>query len=379
MTKAMASAACLLALPAALFVSSCSRVESAPPSEPAAAPSVPQPADDADPASFSWAAAFGAQPYRLLERLEPPLPFPRSFRASDSGLELRYGEGRAWTYGEIPAASPPSGAEFPSDSGGRARRGAYRYEVGENGDLVASLETGEKGSDGAPPERTLWRFVPEFRISAGPLAFDDVVVVATAAPSLVAVDRRTGTVAMEITIGERLAGPLFYLPASARLVARGADGALYAYGASSPSAESADPVEALLRPAPAAVSAIGTRLAERLGTPGERPLLSFFPYGPRDELPESGAAVFRYDSKLEQRSRVYVDGAGARPALVEIFSEDGETRASNLDYIGLDAVIDYTFAEGKSYYIAAAFLSREESAAADGAASPRARLVVAKK
>jgi len=351
-----------------LFASSCERPETTASQLPAAA-TPPQPADEADPAAFSYGASLGSPSFSPVARIESSEPFLLSVLAGPRGIAFsaESGEAPAAAFGDTEGA-----AGFDAASWAFAQRGSTRYRL-DAGDLAAySLAAGSREDEGSETE--LWRYRSDSAPTAGPLVFDDVVVIATALPSLVAVDRKTGAFAYLKPLPVLLRGPLFYLGDESAIAGRGADGALFVFGVKAASEPPPDPVEALIRPHPGALARIEKRLAERMGKPEEKPPLVFGIFGPRDGVPDQGAALFRFESSVEQRSRVYVDGASGRPALVEIFSSEGEELASNLDYIGLEPVIDFTFAAERTFFIAAAYLSASAEEPV-----PRGRLVVAPK
>lgn len=382
MTRSRSASALALAGSAAVFFfASCGRggsdvAPTAPVSEKA-----PVVSDIADPSSFSYSAALGDGALRELVRIQLADPFPRAVLVGASGLDLVPAAG-----GEAQRISddPGDSIRFDFDRWGTSLRGDLRYRIADGFELVAEERIAqEEGGEGEEPRfRELWRFRSDAALAAGPLAFDDVVLVATEKPAFLALDRRGGAVVFERGCSVLPRGPLFFLSGSSRLVSFGADGSVVLY-AISPEGEAKDAVEAALRPTDAALSLIDPRMRDRLGKRDEKPSFVFRSYPPSEEIPESGVVLFRTEAGETRRSRVYVDGASSKPYLVEIFSASGETLASNLDYVGVEAVLEYGFEEGKTYFVAVALLAQAAGAAQEAEAKPesvsRPRLVIAQK
>jgi hypothetical protein len=165
------------------------------------------------------------------------------------------------------------------------------------------------------------------------------------------------------------------------LIALGADGSVSEYAVEPQSESAADAVEALIRPSREALGRIEARIRDRTGKRDEKPVFMFQVYRPRDEIPSEGVALFRADFTETGRCRVYVDGAASRPFLVEVFSEAGENLASNLDYVGVESVLEYVFEARMTYFVAVAQLSpnSEPGVSVQAIGSYRPRLVIAPK
>jgi hypothetical protein len=240
-------------------------------------------------------------------------------------------------------------------SSGEPRREATRYRI-EGGTQVVAEEKSPGGAEAEAVYRETWRYRAERTLVAGLLAFDDIVLVATDKPSLVCLDRRDGTPRMEEELPALPEGPLFYLSGLGSLAVFGANGTLSIYALEREASASADPVEALLQPAPEAFALIEVRMRERLAKRDEQSEFLFHAYRPRTEVPSSGIVLYRFDPPASGKYRIYIDGAGKRPCLVELFSYSGEPLASNLDYVGLEPVLEHGLDIGAPYFIAAAFL-----------------------
>lgn len=370
--------------PLAVLVSvllSCGRAPS-----PAPQPAPPEPerkaeipvSDVPDPLFFSYQASLGNAP--LSEVPAPgiasndarsavlPAPFPDSLLVAANGLDAA----------GLTIGIPGDGNRYDASAWGEARRGDFRYRI-IDGTFLAAAQALPQGNDGEDErkERDLWRYRSSAAIVAGPVVFDDLVLIATDAPSFIAVDRNTGNFAFERPLRTSPRGPLFFLSGLSLVSALGSDGTLCLY--SVVPEESVDPVEAFLMPSAAALPLIEKRLADRLGKREERPVIVFHPYGPRSEVPASGTVLFRADFASDQRSRLYVENAASRPFLLEIFSASGEVLTSNIEYT-VEAVLEFGFEAGKTYYIAVALLSEKGESNAAVSLSPAVpRLVIAPK
>lgn len=334
--------------------------KTAAPALPPPAPVAAEPADAPDSEAFSYAAAAAETVWAERASVALADPFPRAFLVDAAGISaVPSGDGDAQAlFGQAAEARRRDASAW-----GEARRGDYRYRVAD-GAVAAELS----GADGV---RGLWRFAPDRAVVAGPLAFSDAVVAATEKPSLITLDRKTGALLRETELRSVAIGPLYYLEAAGLLAAVNADGTVTAYAAYAGSAEAPDPVEAFLRPGAEALERMESRLRERLGRGDEKPKLAFFPYGPRDAVPGTDVSVFRLDFPKAQKSRLHVADGGPRPFLLEVFSAEGEELASNLDYLGAEAALEYVFQADTVYFVAAAVLARD---AADSG-SPRLAVV----
>lgn len=233
---------------------------------------------------------------------------------------------------------------------------------------------GVSASTGAaiPESVTIWKRDLDSRIVAGPAVFDNAVLIATARPSWIALDRRTGAVLFELPLDRLLTGPIVYLSGAKRIAALGADGSVCLY---SPDAGSgSDPVELFLGPNPEAMKLIRTRASEKVTAFASDSALAVYPYDEKGTLPTDKVVLVRYECGDSRSYRVYADGLGDSPVLVDLFSADGDLLASTLDYTGMDKFIVRALEKGAVYYCLVADLSGGEEGAAG-----KARLVVAPK
>jgi hypothetical protein len=369
-----------LAASSAFFVIllSCGRQEVSAPVAPQPPAPVAPAADVADPAGFSYGLSLGTFSIRerALLRLEDPFFPSLSVGAAGISMHLLPGDEPRLLYGD-----PGEVNRFDRSSWGTSTRGDLRYRI-EGGTQVVAEEKSPGGAEAEAVYRETWRYRAERTLVAGLLAFDDIVLVATDKPSLVCLDRRDGTPRMEEELPALPEGPLFYLSGLGSLAVFGANGTLSIYALEREASASADPVEALLQPAPEAFALIEVRMRERLAKRDEQSEFLFHAYRPRTEVPSSGIVLYRFDPPASGKYRIYIDGAGKRPCLVELFSYSGEPLASNLDYVGLEPVLEHGLDIGAPYFIAAAFLGEPVPEGAPGTDSPQgsvARLVVAPK
>ena len=368
---------------AAIFLyASCDRRETVV-SPPGPAPDTkPMVSDRAEPANFSYNAALGNVLFREVDRVLLEDPFPRSILSGPSGLEVfPSGDGLPQRL----AGDPVDGLRFDAALWGTALRGDLRYRIIAGTEVVSEVllpipeNTGDRESE---QYRELWRYRSSSVLTAGPLAFEDVVVVATSKPSFLVLDRNRGTLLDENHLTSLPNGLLFYLDGVSRVAAFGADGSVSLYELI-PREKILDSVESALRPTSTALPLIEARLRDRLGKRDEKPSISFLPFPPRAGIPDSGVALFRIEAEETRKYRLYVDGAALRPYLLEIFDDSGDVLASNLDYVGLEAVLEYGFEAGKVYFLAVAFLGQDERSRETGSASAdpgvHPRLVMAPK
>ncbi|MFA6508227.1 MAG: PQQ-binding-like beta-propeller repeat protein [Treponemataceae bacterium] len=327
--------------------------------------------DIPNPAAFSYQAILGDALLSNPSSNEPDMisltdPFPQTVLVDEKGIEVA-----GQTIGRV-----GEGQTYDVAAWGEARRGDYRYRITGGSVLIAEQVLPKKSETSEEPKALeLWRYRSPSGVVAGPIAFDDRILIATDKPSFIAVDRKTGTIAFERDLLTLPRGPLFFLGGLSRVAAFDADGTLSMYNTASK--VNADPIEAFLKPSEAAFPLIEKRIKDRLGKRDERPVILFQPFGPRDEIPSEGVVLFRMDFTKDQRSRLFVDGAASRPFLVEIFSSSGEVLSSNIEY-SVEAVLEFGFESGKTYFIAVALLSENsENNAAVPAARPR--LVIAAK
>jgi hypothetical protein len=395
------------------------------PSAPAVAPvevEVP------DPAVGSYAASFDPAGLDAASIVYPDNPFIRALDVGPSSLVLvaytTEGSIQQPILGPAPAGADVASAGEPASLSridvdawaSEAWLGRVRYHVAEGTTLVAERVSDEVASvvreraarDAEPepvsrgitlpPKRAasgptpatpapvpvpraagpavLWKRDLAFSIAAGPIAFENLVLVATSRPSWIGLDRATGEPVFERPLDRRLYGPLVYVSDLRALVALGADGALCSYSALS-AGPAEDPVSLFLGPGPDARKRIEDRAAELVSSASPLALpLPVYPVGGRPTLPALKASLHKFDCSVSQTYRIYVDGAGSVPALIVLFSAQGDELLSNLEYSGVGQVFAKALEQGATYYALVASLSDESESIA---ALSRARLVFAPK
>jgi hypothetical protein len=223
------------------------------------------------------------------------------------------------------------------------------------------------------PSGPLGRWQAPFAIMAGPVVFKDAVLVATAEPAFVVLDRRDLTLRSTRSMSHLALGPMLVDEAGATLTLRHADGSTGVYALSTPAALPVpDPVAALIGPEAGPLAAMADKTGALLSTEGGFAFAAIDPYGPAGKVPPSGAELVRFEaSQPDAAYRIYVDGAGERPYLLALFDQAGALIASNVEYQAAK-VLEFTPRSAQVYYVAAAFMG----AAGEGQAG---RLVIVPK
>lgn len=394
---------------------------------PAAPAEVSVEQDIPDPAVSSYAASFELSGLDAVSVFYPNNPFIRALDVGPTSLVLvSYTSEGSVQQSVIGSAPTGTDAASPGESSSSSRIdvdawaseawfGRVRYHVAEGTTLVAERVSDEVASGfreragrsaesessprgiTLPPKRAasgptpatpapipvprtagpsvLWKRDLGVSVAAGPIVFENLVLVATSRPSWLGLDRTSGEPAFERPLERRLYGPLVYLSEKRVLAALGADGALCTYSAALPAPE--DPISRFLGPSPEARKRIEDRAVELVSSASALALpLPVYPVGGRPTLPALKASLHKYDCAVSQTYRIYVDGAGSVPALVVLFSAQGDELLSNLEYSGVGQVVAKALDQGATYYVLVASLS-DESEAIEALA--RASLVIAPK
>ncbi len=231
----------------------------------------------------------------------------------------------------------------------------------------------------------LFRYRANERITAGPLVFQDVVLIATARPAFVILDRHDLTVQKTIPVDDFPLGPLTYDSEKKQISVFLGDGWRGIYTLQSGTGditikESVDPVDLLIKPAPQALSKIVSKTAQLLSKEGAFEFSRYAPYRPGLPVPPDTALLCRYEMNGgEQKSagetiRLYVDGASERPYLIALFSDTGELMASNIEY-AVAKVLEAPIDGHRPYFVAVSYLNFPET----GSPVPSGRLVIGPK
>lgn len=296
----------------------------------------------------------------------PERPFPQTAVVGEDSLDLLYGENEAGysfrPYGAKGGSVAAQGLRFDVGAPREARRGKSVYRI-EGKSLVASVE----GAGAEANAQRTWD--SNHFLVAGPIVFQDRILVATDAPSFVALDRATLAPVFERPMDALARGPLIFLAKPRLLAALHADGSvgLYTLEESATGAETVgkadseiDPVSALVDPPAASVAAMEAKTASLMGRDGVK-----FPpvqlYGPEREVSGTDPLLFRMDADEKGGPmRLYLDGALTRPYLVAAFNASGEYIKSNIDYMGAEHVLEQRLEPKATYFFAVAFLSDSE-------------------
>ncbi len=277
--------------------------------------------------------------------LRAPRPFPVALRLSDSALALVYDDGGPSPYLIYPdkgAGLVLGGRLLYLDADIRARREGVEYSLVDS-ELVAIMENGE----------TLWRYADRHKPSAGPLVFNDLVLIATDEPAFVAVGRLTGALAFRKNVDHPPLGPLTLLETPRLLAAYHSDGLIGLYGLTKDELEPLlDPVEAYIRPSQAALRLINAELAKLSGDAAFTGPERFELYGPRRSIPASGIGLFKYYPENDGTIRLYVHGAAEAPYLLALFDHEGAFLRSNVDYGSADKLLSFPAKADRFYYVA---------------------------
>lgn len=385
----------------------------APVASPAPAPAVPE---LPDPTVGSYPASSDASGLEAVSSVFPDQPFPRALDVGASTLDLVFytpeGSDVQRVFGPVDSVQTsrvdveawsaeawlgrtryyaPEGnvlvAERTSDEvAGLARERASRT-VPEPEARGITLPPKRAAAEGAPigtspavaapapsAQALVWRRDVGSPVAAGPIVFDNLVLVATSEPAWVGVDRRSGEILFRRPLDRRLSGPLAYLTEAKTLVALGTDGSVCSFSA--PRAPEADPVARFLGPEAAAAERIHAKAAE-LARVEDLKELPVYLYGARPTLGPDRVALFRYDNATAGTYRIYVDGAGETPVLLALFSAEGEELLSNLEYAGVGQVLVKALEPGAVYYILTADLTEGQVGA--GTLSQARLMVVSKR
>jgi len=272
------------------------------------------------------------------------------------------------------ASVSPSDPVIPGDlKTPIAYMGALKYTCQGKDLLVWKRDTPswppqEGDSYGSQP----WlRYGAPERITAGPLVFQDVILVATAKPAFIVLDRHDLTVRQTVPLDHVPLGPLTYDPGKNQISVFLGDGSLGSYSlkpekGGSSSKESVDPLDLLIKPEPPALSKIEAKTAQLLSKEGPFEFSLFAPYRPGIRVPQDTALLCRYEiTGSEQKNagetlRLYVDGASERPYLIAIFYDTGELMASNIEY-SVSKVLEAPVEANRPYFVAVSFLISPET------------------
>lgn len=254
-----------------------------------------------------------------------------------------------------------------------AYSGSFKYTCRGKDLLVWKRDTPswppqEGDSYGSEP---FLRYQAPERITAGPLVLQDVVLVATAQPAFIILDRPDLSVREIVPLDYLLLGSLTYEPGKKQISAFFGDGNLGTYSlrsaeGGSTSKAPVDPLDLLIKPDPQALSKIASKTAQLLSKEGPFEFSLYAPYRSLIKVPTDAAILCRYEIKgSEQKSagetlRLYVDGSSERPYLIAIFSDAGELSASNIEY-AVAKTLEVHIDVNRPYFVAVSFLNPPEA------------------
>ncbi|GAB1481692.1 hypothetical protein MASR2M78_05070 [Treponema sp.] len=329
---------------------------------------------EANPLTFSFSEPLSQAALVKVSQYHPDYPFPEAVYLSASNLELLYGGQRV----PILEGGETEEDELRYDLGSKesyktARRGEIIYERKAHF-LVQYLQDADTGDT-----TELNRYASKATLVAGPVAFQDALLLATDTPSFIILDRKSLSLLFEREIDSLLSDPLIPLFSQQLLFAHRSDGDMAFYSLKDRTslqkgiAQDEDPVESLLRGNTDAFLLIRQRCAQLLG---EAELESFqfkaiHPYLPRTELEAEGPVLFRLDADSNGTMKYFVQGSD-RPYLIAVFDSKGHEIISNIDY-SVSPLITAALNKGSTYFIATALLGRAD----ENASTPR--LVIAAK
>jgi hypothetical protein len=332
--------------------------------------------------------ALGMATIALHSSTVPQRPFPTALRLGPSSISLEYPDGGVQsilsgndlesTLFRLPLSSLPASA----------REGNISYFVQGNTlfavRVISSGEGKPSGQDTEESQRLLNRWAsPEWNIDGGPIVFADSLLLATAEPSLVVLNKSDLSFQRTIPLMYSFSGLMVVLDGAAFLAALHRDGSIGLYTLSEATQSPIDPVEAFIQPEPTALESIRKDAAMLLSKDSLFSFSSIDLYGPRREVPADGAVLYRYGMDEESGSaRMYIDGADGRPFLIAVYDDLGKRLATNVEYTAA-AVLEARLEQGLSYFIAVSFLDAEQPRTTESGNGPspdkikRTRLVIA--
>jgi len=258
--------------------------------------------------------------------------------------------------------------------------GRRKYSVEGQSLLVREAFTVDQPAADAPwepdddllyPSESQSRWQAPYTIVAGPVVFEDAVLVATSEPALTVLDRRDLSLRYTRPMRYLALGPMLVDEVGNSVLLQHADGSSGVYALAPPSvvppAPLADPVAALIGPESGPLKAMAEKTGSLLSAESGFAFSAIDPYGPAGRIPPSGAELVRFEaSGTDALYQAYIDEAGERPYLLALFDPTGVLIASNVEYQAAK-VLEFTARTEHVYYIAAAFM---------GGAGPAGRLVI---
>ncbi|QQO11255.1 hypothetical protein [Breznakiella homolactica] len=292
-------------------------------------------------------------------------PFPEEAIFGDGFLAVRSGSRSTAILGTIPAENAEISGTAVRETV-RARSGKTLYSIRDGrlevrevfGD--SSSGTRESGSvDPAPEGKLLRTWDHSYMLTAGPLILGDFLILASARPSFLILNRNDLTVDREIPGDYLAAGPLVYIPGYAVMAAFHGNGTIGLYAADPPvpAGEDHDPVAALIEPNASALREISVRAKEFFSIDGDASFGPVTPYVSGITVPPEGAALYLLPVNEEPRQyRVYISGPEDMPFGIMVFDETGGMRASNVEYEAA-RFLDITVPGRTRFYAAAGFFA----------------------
>jgi len=292
----------------------------------------------------------------------PENPFPDSISIHGSSADLLYAGIRIPLLIPMETETKAADLKYEVDplfqSSGTAIRGSLVYERRRQVLVVSE----DNGNTNLRTEINRWS--SDAAIVAGPLAFEDALLIATDEPAFIALERKTLTLLFKRNLDVLLTGPLLPIFSSQLLCAFQADGEIAFFSLKNAEADSKTPedipdaVEVLLRGDAETFSRIRERTAKLLGVGDAFSFNAMYPYKARNEFEGKGATLFRLDADLDGPARFYVSGT-KRPYLIAIFDSKGNELASNIEY-SVAPVISNRLSLDSVYFIAVSLLGDGE-------------------
>ncbi|HOJ99488.1 MAG TPA: hypothetical protein PLW34_08010 [Termitinemataceae bacterium] len=311
----------------------------------------------AEPRCFSYGTPLGNR-VPVVRSLEFP-PLPRDLE--NRGPHIAYGYGDRYEVRDqrILEAYPLVDAPVEDSPGPKEPQDPVSSSNSPGGDPAEKLPSMENLVYEATP-RFQWE--SPYRITAGPLVFADTVLLWTARPSCVILDRISGRLVREIPLSYYVAGFESFTEGQDELLLIHGDHSLgyYVLQEESPGEEGAKTEAAfteILGPAPEARRKIEQKVATLLSRP-QVPLDRTYLFPARDDPDPLNPRLFRWDCPEAGSYMLSVEppkGGNVVSCMMALFNGSGEFLFSNLEY---EAASRFEFSRGgpESLYFVVAFM-----------------------
>jgi hypothetical protein len=315
----------------------------------------------AEPRCFSYGTPLGNR-VPVVCSLEFP-PSPRDLENRGPHIAYGYGERYEVRDQRILEAYPLVDAPVEDSPGPTGPQDPVSSSSSPAADPAEKLPLMESLVYEATP-RFQWE--APYRITAGPLVFADTVLLWTARPSCVILDRTSGRLVREIPLSYYVAGFESFIEGQDELLLIHGDHSLgyYALQEESPGEEEAKTEAAfteILGPAPEARRNIEQKVATLLSRP-QVPLNRTYLFPARDDLDLLNPRLFRWDCPEGGSYLLSVEppkGMSLFPCMMALFNDSGEFLSSNLEYEAASR-FEFTRGEPGTLYFVVAFLDFPE-------------------